>query len=63
MIMALFMQPKLRIVNTNPKLRLQNDVGTKFSWSQMCEKPKLKKPQTEKIYSLFIWGFVLDHKK
>jgi hypothetical protein len=41
-IMVLFMQPKLMVVNTNPKLRIQNGVGTEFSCLK-CRKNLTKK--------------------
>jgi len=50
-------------VKSNLKLRLQNNVGAKFSWPYVYRKPKVNKPETQKTYSLFIWGFVQDHRK
>jgi hypothetical protein len=50
-------------VKSNLKLRLQNNVGAKFSWPYVCRKPKINKPETQETYSLFIWGFVQDHRK
>ena len=56
-IMVSFIQPKLHNVSTNPKLRLQGNVGTK------CSPVKFGKTLTlrQNIY-LFVWGFGWDNK-
>jgi hypothetical protein len=50
-------------VKSKLKLRLKNNAETKFSWPYVCRKPKIKKPETQKPYSLFTWGFIQDHRK
>ena len=51
------MQPKFHNVNTNPKLRLQCNVGSK------CSPVKYGKTLTlRKNIHLFVWGFGWDNK-
>jgi hypothetical protein len=45
----------------NPKLRLQNGVGTEFSCLKSRKDPS-QKPYIKKKYILFIWDFGWDHK-
>jgi hypothetical protein len=62
--MALFTHPKSEAVSTNPKLGLQNGIGTKFSHLKLGEgkKKKLRDLKSIKNYTFFMWSFSWYHK-